>query len=408
MIDEELRSALRAIADAAPVTLDDAARARVLERVEDEGLELLVDAADDVATEDDPLRAALATFSDGGAPRLDEAARARVLERVEREGPALVRRRPRWPWAAAALAAAAAVALLWPRGPEPPAPVAGPRCAQWRPAEAVPLNGALDLGRRGRLRVDGELAVVAPTGCTTQLELEAGRVDVEANDLGDGVLRVHAGDVFVEVRGTRFVVIREADHVAVEVTEGHVVVRAPGEREIHLRAGERWARGDRTASARPAPAQRLEEVAPAPERAPAPPSARARPRPETPTRPAAEPAPTDRERLVEAERRWRAGEIAAARRIFQRVGAGRGALAEAAWIRLARLELSSGDPARARGAARTQRQRFGRSRLGAEALWIEIDASRRLGDDASVRAATDALRSRYPDSPQARALPDEP
>ncbi|HJL17704.1 MAG TPA: hypothetical protein RMH99_18715, partial [Sandaracinaceae bacterium LLY-WYZ-13_1] len=110
-----------------------------------------------------------------------------------------------------------------------------------------------------------------------------------------------------------------------------------------------------------------------------------------------------RGRLAEAERRWRAGDRDAARALFTRVGRGAGSLAEAAWIRLARLELRAGELRRARDAVRAQRGRFPRSRFGAEALWIEADASRRLGDEAAMRSAVDRLRRRHPDSAQARA-----
>jgi Tfp pilus assembly protein PilF len=54
-------------------------------------------------------------------------------------------------------------------------------------------------------------------------------------------------------------------------------------------------------------------------------------------------------------------------------------------------------------AVRTQQRRFPRSRFGAEALWIEADAQRRLGHAAAVEAAIERLRRRHPDSPQARA-----
>ncbi|MCA9606361.1 MAG: tetratricopeptide repeat protein, partial [Myxococcales bacterium] len=76
------------------------------------------------------------------------------------------------------------------------------------------------------------------------------------------------------------------------------------------------------------------------------------------------------------------------------------------WIRLARLELRAGEPARARTAVETQRRRFPRSRLAAEALYLAAEAARRSGDEAAARAAVRELLETHPDSPQARAAQD--
>ncbi len=350
--------------------------------------------------DDDDLRGRLGALADEGAPRLDERARERVLATVEREGPALVRG-PRVRWIGAALALAAAAAALLFVAVRATSPTAsGPACEGWLPATAALRAGRFDLGRRGLARVEGEASLAAPDGCTTEVALERGRVDVRADDLGGGTLRVLAGDVTVEVWGTRFTVTRDADQVAVEVAEGHVVVRAPAEREIHLRVGERWSRGEPRAAVEPRPTPAEVEAAPIePEAAP--------PVEEPPATaseaPAHAPRPDARAMLAEAERRWREGDRDGARAIFRRVGAGRGALAEAAWIRLARLELGGGEAARALEAARTQRRRFPASHLAAEALYLQADAARRAGDGAASAAAIRELREAHPDSPQARA-----
>lgn len=351
--------------------------------------------------DDDELRGRLRALADEGAPRLEERARARVLARVEREGPALVRG-SRLPWIGGALALAAAAALLLVVATRADGPfTGGPACEGWLPASGRVGAARLDLGRRGLVQVEGRLALEAPDGCTTELALEAGSATVRADDLGGGVLRVEAGDVVVEVRGTRFVVTRDAAHVGVEVTEGHVVVRAPSEREIHLRAGERWSRGAARAEAEPAREARLEAPA-APPAATAP--AERGSQVDEATAPAApRPRVDDHARLAEAERLWRAGDRDGARAIFRRIGAGRGGAAEAAWVRLARLELRAGDPSRALEAARAQRRRFPSGLLAAEALWLEAEAARRAGDAPGAEAAIRELVERYPSSPQARA-----
>ncbi|MBW2463403.1 MAG: hypothetical protein JRH11_17265, partial [Deltaproteobacteria bacterium] len=100
---------------------------------------------------------------------------------------------------------------------------------------------------------------------------------------------------------------------------------------------------------------------------------------------------------------WRDDQRAAATRLFREVGRRSGAVAEAAWIRLARLHLRDGNPRGALSAVAAHRRRFADGRLGAEALWLEVDARRRLGDDAAAARAVERLQATYPSSPQARA-----
>jgi hypothetical protein len=363
-----------------------------------------------MSLDENELRRRLAGLADRSAVRLDEGARARVLDRIERRGPAIVRRARivRIATPLALLAAAAAVlASIW-GVPAAPTPIAaGPACSRWSAARGTPREGVLQLGRRGSARVHGRLSLHALDGCTTELSLDDGRADVHADDLGEGALRVVAGDIVVEVRGTRFSVVREGRYVAVFVAEGHVVVRAPDRREIHLRNGERWSRGAREdlTREREAPVRPQDETSVVSEDPPS--SSRPEPHRREHRSPAIEePAPTAREQLTRAEALWREGDQETARRLFAAVGEGSGALAEAAWIRLARLELGAGESGRALRAARIQQARFPQSRLGAEALWIEADALRRSGADPE--GALRRLRERYPDSPQARAADREP
>ncbi len=441
-LDTALQTRLARLADDGAPALDDAARRRVLEAVRAEAPEVRREAG-------------LAALAERGGPSLDEAARARVLAVVRGDAapaevpaeapldgvveapaaaagdrPARPRRR-RWAagFAAALGVAAAASALAWvgaSDGPSGGSSADGARaCEAWAPADE-------GLGRRGEMTTVGELTVSAPDGCTTELSLLDGRVDVHARDLGGGVLRVRAGAAQVEVRGTRFSVSREGGAVAVAVREGHVVVSNGDEPEVHLRGGDRWERGGPVATAQP-PAlddPRLASAEPASaepasaEPTSAQPGARTLvdgPAPPVAGEPAPRPvgvagaergpvagrsapsAPEPGATLREAERRWRAGERDRARALFRQVGLGEDTLAEAAWVRLARHELQAGSPARARQAARSHRRRFPRGRLGAEALWILAQSARRLGDAGGADRAVDELRARYPDSPQARA-----
>lgn len=344
--------------------------------------------------DDDPIRARLSRIADEGAPRLAPSARRRVLERVEREGPRTIRNTKLLRAGAFAAALAAAVAILifvWPDAE--PIATRGPACGGW-PASSTYGDG-IDVGRRGTVRVRGDASLERAEGCETDIALSAGRVDVNARALGGGNLRVRAGDVIVEVRGTRFSVLREGERVEVIVEEGHVVVRAPSERELHLRGGERWARGV--------------EAAPEPETVAvveAPPAQVVEPEPRPAPHPIvreAPPPPSPRELLALAEQAWRAGDRDRARALFEEVGTGRSTLAQSAWLRLARLELNAGEPARAIESARTYQRLFPSGALSAELLWLEADALRRSGDGAAADAVLERLRERYPGSPQARA-----
>ncbi|MBX3273453.1 MAG: FecR domain-containing protein [Sandaracinaceae bacterium] len=319
--------------------------------------------------------------------------------------------------------AAAAVAWgLFGRGEPPSAPPRAPgslpACAAWPAARVV--EDRVALGPRGEASADAPLALGAADGCTTELVLGEGTVDVHARDLGGGTLRVRAGEVTVEVRGTRFEVRRSSTDVEVRVAHGHVVVRAPEERELHLRTGERWIRGgplaaaDAPTSARAEGAEGAEGSGePAPRALDAPEPALSDGRPRASKRAARDAPHADEDedphaRLARAEARWRSGERAEARALFESVGAGSGALAEAAWIRLARLTLRGGDAAGAREATRAHQRRFPDGRLAAEALWIEAEAARALGEPRAAEAALARLRARFPGSPQARAAAEAP
>ncbi|MGE0784488.1 MAG: hypothetical protein AB7S26_02290 [Sandaracinaceae bacterium] len=303
------------------------------------------------------------------------------------------------------------------------APTPDRACTSLPPASGVVRDGRLDLGVRGRAEVEGNLFVRADTGCLTELVLGEGRVRVEADDLGGGSLIVWAGETSVEVWGTRFTVLRDGAHQEVSVEEGHVVVRAPEARELHLRAGERWQRGQVVASAVEASAVEASAVEASAVEAPGGSGAMgeneagelASPRLAGSDRPRSrhrEPRDVSSEQLAEAEQLWRDGDRDRARGLFARVGRGHGPRAAAAWVRLARLELRGGAPERALAATREQGRRFASSPLSAEALWIEAEALERLGRSTQRRAALTRLRTAFPSSPQglaaARALGDVP
>jgi Tfp pilus assembly protein PilF len=82
---------------------------------------------------------------------------------------------------------------------------------------------------------------------------------------------------------------------------------------------------------------------------------------------------------------------------------GQGATAEAAWVALARMELTLGHAAQAREATKQRQKRFGQGTLSPESQWIDVRTYRQTGDLARARALAEELVRRYPTSPQARA-----
>jgi hypothetical protein len=194
----------------------------------------------------------------GPVPPLDEVGRHR-LERAVMG--ALAAERPvasapaarRWSPGLAAVAAAAAVGLA----------VAGWLALRGGPAStgAVPAHFAAAASAFTTTWADARL-VLAPGGAMTAtgdavhgavIVLERGTLDVEVEPRGERPpFTVVAGDVRVEVVGTRFRVARHAESATVEVTEGVVrVVRDGGIDRVE--AGSQWDRRGRTALAPSAP-----------------------------------------------------------------------------------------------------------------------------------------------------------
>lgn len=107
---------------------------------------------------------------------------------------------------------------------------------------------------------DGEIELLRSDEQGTALALLAGAATFEVDPQGERRrLEVSAGEVRVEVTGTRFVVALEDDRVRVEVLRGSVRVHRPGE-GLSLGAGERWS-GPRS-TPRPVPTSHPERPAP--------------------------------------------------------------------------------------------------------------------------------------------------
>ena len=402
-----------------------------------------------------------------GSSLLDEAAQERILALVREEGPRIVRaaKRRRFLVGAsgfAAVAAAAAVlfAMRHPADVSTAKVASGnaPVCASRvvpASAKAGFVGGAsgaeLDLGSvafaASMPGTSVHLEEASP--CRTIIALDSGTVAVHAKDLGGGELRVRTSRGDVVVHGTIFAVTRDETSLAVEVVVGNVSVTdrddthsvttgqrlllsavgaAQGplgtERAASLRASL-GVKAVTEAEAPPAPAVPEtaspgvgSRVAVASPRAPSPvahaeesKAARPSPVPEVTLEvdepataaPKTAPPPPQSDPLAMAEQARRAGDYATARDLYRRAADGSGVTAEAAWVALARMELSLGHSAQARQATKQRQDRFGRGTLGPEALWIDVRSYRQSGDLTKARELANELVERWPSSPQARA-----
>jgi len=156
------------------------------------------------------------------------------LDRLLARATAPVRRpghRPAIAWALAAALLLLGVMHLVPLGDTPtPEPV----------ATVQPDDGLLRFGPSITTTGSGELQVLRADEAGTELALLSGRRSFEVDPHGERRrLKVHAGEVVVEVTGTRFTVSVQEGRVSVEVERGSVLVHRAEDR-IVLKGGERW------------------------------------------------------------------------------------------------------------------------------------------------------------------------
>jgi TolA-binding protein len=139
---------------------------------------------------------------------------------------------PRWPVAAAASALAAALLLLALRrtGPADPG--------------RAPLRGSVEASRGAHFT---HLRTTSRQAASDEVvRLTSGQVSIAVKPLSTGErFRVVTGDAEIEVHGTAFDVLAEADRLRrITVREGIVSLRRTGRPLLRLRAGQGWARGD--------------------------------------------------------------------------------------------------------------------------------------------------------------------
>jgi ferric-dicitrate binding protein FerR (iron transport regulator) len=380
---------------------------------------------------DDQSRARLRALAEAERADLGEAARSRIARRVVEEGPRVIRRARVQRNATFAACVATAVGLVaWlALDVRVPAPVASkPRTVEQTATAATTIaprrgceaRGAIapqwsaDSGDAARIDLGAVGAIAVRAGatawldaadpCRIALRLEQGRVDVHAADLAGGELRVQTSGGDVLVHGTQFSVQHDADTLIVEVDEGRVAVQRRDGTPIAMVVSEqrlRFPRGGTAIHEALDPAARaairaaLEQPAP-PQETPAQGHVR---RPS-----AAGPAPSSAVRLVaEADALWRRGERDEARDRYRKAGALSGPTAEAAWLALARRELSAGAPAASIAAIDAYETRFPAGELASEAAGIAYRAALQQGDLRLARRRAEVLQKRHPHTPQAEA-----
>ncbi len=392
-------------------------------------------------TMDEPRRCGLDQLDPAQLGGLSEAQRDAIARAIVAQAPALMRqgnaqRFLRGAFVGGAVAAAAAMLFMFRGDTEEPehgqAEVAlvahaNPRACV-ADAAVTPVQRQseglkmLEIGTRMRAvaSLDSELSIVSAEACNTRLRLTRGTLTLSAPDLGGGALSVDTPHGQVQVTGTLFRVSSAAAATTVSVVEGGVVVKRLADGAEKVNAGQRLTIGAGPLARESLSSEEqeaLRDALRAPTRVPVEldeivitePAQAATPKLRSPiaTGPSVVEGEADRPSasalLAQAESLWRKGDREAARTAFRAAAEDPGAAGEAAWVRLARLELSQGSAGGALSALEGRKQRRSKGVLGAEASWLEVQALQSVGRKAEALQAAQALLREYPNTPQANA-----
>lgn len=391
----------------------------------------------------DPMRDRLRELGRARHPSLDAEMADRIAEHMRTQGPSVVRRshQQRRLLRATAVAVPLIACGFWiglnrdgaerevaeaPRAAKPAAVAPHAESARVQECASQPVPEAtfapgrggaqlLDLGARGRAVLEPGAQAVFETRepCKLAVRLAKGRVSVHAANLFGGELRVATPDADVVVHGTKFAVSREGDTLEVAVDEGAVGVERDGRavaplvtagQGLSLRASQApviAALSDTSrAQLRAALAIDLADGA-------LPSAEAARSSNADTSQRAARAAvakPVASAKLVaRADDLWRSGKREESRESYREAGSGKGATAEAAWLALARRELSIRNTAATREALASYEARFPNGELAVEAAGIAFRAALLDRDRAKAERIARTLIERYPDTPQSEA-----
>jgi len=308
-------------------------------------------------------------------PRLfDQLDGVRAAQRARRIAPDRSARLPIWAWAVAGAMAVAIVVLIVHR--------TGDRATASPSLVVTPAGGA------SRFTIDDavieagsdtsvEVATDAAGGVT--LSLARGTIDCDVAPRHGRPFRVIAGDVTVEVVGTRFTVAR-TPAVQVDVAHGKVRVSANG-RDAFVAAGERWPAVAAAPLAPPPPVVPVEPPAPAP-----PPAAAEPPRP----------AIASSHDAFAAAQRLEAGDWTQAARAYRAISRGTDRWAALALYSLAELDAAHEHPGDALPLLDDYQRRFPKGASAEDAAWLRVEVLRALGRTGDARAAAAAYLVRFP------------
>ena len=289
-----------------------------------------------------------------------------------------------WLPAAACLAAAAIAIVVVVGRDERPVEIAGPSLVE------TPVGGSSRFTVGDAVVQAGSDTSVSVSTSDAGVMLVLGRGTIDCNvepRNGRPPFRVHAGDVDVEVVGTRFAVTRVGSGARVDVTRGKVRVRsAAGERL--LTPGQSWTPAAITATAA--------QTAPAPE----PPSATVPPQPTIeppePVAPRPQPPrePTRREAFAQAQL-LESKDVQKAARAYRSIANGSDSWAALSLYSLA--ELQAGDDAKqALRSLDELARRFPKGANAEDASWLRVDVLQRSGRQDEARAAAESYLRVFP------------
>jgi hypothetical protein len=340
----------------------------------------------------------------------EQLAAVRLVERAEAVIPPERPRRIGWFVGAGALATAAVVALVLLRG-------GGPTGAE-SPAPSrivTPVGGTSQVTLPGALieaKSDTSVEVQHGPGGAITLVIARGAVDCDVEPRGNRPpFKVIAGDVTVEVVGTRFTVARTPTP-RVDVARGKVRITAPGGQWL-VEAGEAWPDPTRTASASvPLPTHEPEAAAPA-EPEPevtvdpvhtAPAHKKAAP---VVAAPPARPATADRERARESYKianRLEATDPTKAARLYRAIATDGKGMEAVALFSLADMQLKLKDPKAALATLDELTRRFPNAANVEDAAWLRYEALRTMGKRDEARGAAANYLRQFPNGVYAERL----
>jgi hypothetical protein len=316
--------------------------------------------------------------------------------------------RGRRAWAGWALAAAAAIAcvVVWVVVRRPPASVGGMEGAMLESGAGQGVHVTLAEGSQLDLAAESRARLTSARPTSVRIDLEKGRVEIEATHVAARSFVVAAGAYEVRVVGTHFVVERSpGQRVTVRVDRGAVEVASATGEIRRLAAGEQWsapdgARGADSMSAAPSPPP------PAPSSAPAA-APSAPPIGVSPAAPSAAHEETAKQLFDEAQQARAEGRPQDAARAFDRLRHGfrRDRRASLASFELGRLRLDVlNDPRGAEEAFRDAIALGPASPFREDAEARRVEALARMGDASGCASARDAYLARWPSGTYRRAV----